>query len=135
MHYAPVEALVRAAHSRNSREVYPVEMLGTGSQCYDSGCSFSITTMGRFIVTKNNVLCLGLGAVLSFGLLNVGCSSDSSSPVDAGKKDGSSDTKGGTGGSTAAGGSGSGGSATGGSIGNGGTIGAGGSASGGSSAG
>jgi hypothetical protein len=92
--------------------------------------------MGRFIVKKHSVLCLGLGVVLSIGILDVGCSSDSTSPVDAGKKDGSAGKDGGNGGSagsTGVGGSGSGGSATGGNVGSGGTIGSGGSASGGSS--
>lgn len=90
---------------------------------------------------KHSVLCLGLGAVLSFGLLGVGCSSDnSSSPVDAGKKDGSAGGKGGSAGSTGAGGSASGGSAAGGSaaggnVGSGGATDTGGSAAGGSSAG
>ena len=73
--------------------------------------------------------------VLSFGLFGVGCSSDSSSPADAGKKDGSAGKDGGNGGSggsagsTGVGGSASGGSATGGSVGNGGAIGTGGSSS------
>jgi len=105
----------------------------------------SATTLGvhltvqpeEIIVRKHSVLCVGLGAFLSFGLLGVGCSSNNNSTPDAGKKDGSAGSggKGGSGGSVGVGGSASGGSAAGGSIGSGGAIGAGGSASGGSSAG
>ena len=102
------------------------------------GVQIALQPGGRFIVKKHNVLSLGLGAVLSFGLFSVGCSSNNSSSVDAGKKDGAAGSGGkggssGNGGSTGVGGSGSGGSATGGSSGNGGAIGTGGSASGGNS--